>query len=180
MAIAKYETRPWYKEPWPWIVIAGPASAVIAGAAMLWLAIDSNDGLVIDDYYKEGLSINQVIQRDQAAFELRYRAQAVLSDDSSRVRIFVSSASGAPLPAALRLRLAHPTRAGKDQAHVLTAQPSGRYEGSLLPPEAGRWIVTIEDPETTWRLSGKWHLPDQRVVVLEPPSGKQPPGVRYE
>jgi len=177
MAIAKFETRPWYREPWPWIVIAGPASAVVAGIALLWLAIDSNDGLVIDDYYKEGLAINQVIQRDQAAFQLRYRAQAVLSDDSSRIRIFVSSASSAPLPEALRLRLAHPTRAGKDQTKMLKARPGGHYEASLLPPEAGRWSVTIEDPKKTWRLAGKWHLPYERAVVLEPP-GEQSPGVR--
>jgi len=80
MAIAKFDARPWYREPWPWIIIAGPASAVVAGVALLWLAIDSNDGLVVDDYYKEGLAINQVIRRDQAAFDLRYRAQAVLSE----------------------------------------------------------------------------------------------------
>ena len=177
MAIAKFEVRPWYREPWPWIVIAGPASAVVGGVAILWLAIDSNDGLVIDDYYKEGLAINQLIGRDQAAFELRYRAQAALSDDSSRIRIIVSSANGASLPKVVRLRLAHPTRAGKDQTKLLTAQSGGWYEGSLLPLAAGRWLVTIEDPERTWRLSGKWHLPADRAVVLEPP-GERSPGVR--
>ena len=177
MAIAKVEARPWYREPWPWIVIAGPASAVVAGVAILWLAIDSNDGLVIDDYYKEGLAINQVIRRDQAAFELHYRAQAALSDDSSRIRILVSSASGASLPEIVRLRLAHPTRAGKDQTKLLAAQSGGWYEASLLPPEAGRWLVTIEDPAKTWRLSGKWHLPAERAVVLEPPRDRSP-GVR--
>ncbi len=177
MVITKFEARPWYREPWPWFIIAGPASAVVAGMTMLWLAIDSDDGLVIDDYYKQGLAINQVILRDQAASELGYRAQAVLSDDSSRIRIIVSSAGGAPLPEALWLRLAHPTRAGRDQTQVLAAQPGGRYEASLLPPEAGRWIVTIEDPKKTWRLSGKWHLPDERAVVLDPP-GERSPGAR--
>jgi hypothetical protein len=174
MVMAKFEARPWYREPWPWIIIAGPASAVVAGMTMLWFAIDSNDGLVIDDYYKEGLAINRVLQRDQSALEQRYRAQAVLSDDGSRIRIFVSSASGAPLPGAVRLRLAHPTRAGKDQTMLLTAQPDGWYGATLLPPEAGRWLVTIEDPAKTWRLSGKWHLPAERAVVIEPPPGRSP------
>jgi hypothetical protein len=169
MAIAKLDARPWYREPWPWIIIAGPASAVVAGVALLWFAIDSNDGLVVDDYYKEGLAINQVIRRDQAAYDLRYRAQAVLSDDGSRVRVFVTSASGAPLPDALRLRVAHPTRAGKDQTKLLAPQSGGWYEAALLPPEVGRWLVTIEDPAKTWRLSGNWQLPDQRAVVLAPP-----------
>ena len=164
--------RPWYREPWPWIVMAGPASAVIAGMTMLWLAIDSNDGLVADDYYKQGLAINQVIRRDQAAAELRYRAQAFLSDDGSRIRVVVSSASGATLPPTLQLRLAHPTRAGKDQAKVLSAQPGGLYETSLPPLAAGRWVVTIEDTQKTWRLSGQWQLPRDRAVLLEPPASR--------
>ena len=166
------DSRPWYREPWPWIVMAGPASAVVAGMAMLWLAIDSNDGLVIDDYYKQGLAINQVILRDEAASRLRYRAHGLLSDDGSRIRIVVSSAAGAPLPDKLQLRLAHPTRAGKDQAQVLAAQPGGLYEAPLLPLTPGRWMVTIEDAKRTWRLSGKWQLPEERAVMLEPAAGR--------
>ena len=37
-----------------------PAAAVVGGAVMLWLALTTYDGLVSDDYYKEGLAINQV------------------------------------------------------------------------------------------------------------------------
>ena len=177
MDIAKFEARPWYREPWPWIVIAVPASAVAAGVTMLWLAIATNDGLVIDDYYKQGLAVNQVIRRDQQAFDLDYRARVVLSDDSSRIRVLVSSASEAPLPATLQLRLTHPTSAGKDQTLALAAQPGGGYAASLLPLEEGRWLVTVEDPKKTWRLLGKWHLPAETAVVLEPP-GKRLPGVR--
>ena len=44
-----------------------PAVAVVCGAVMLWLAITSYDGLVSDDYYKEGLAINQVLRRDKRA-----------------------------------------------------------------------------------------------------------------
>ncbi len=162
------DARPWYREPWPWIVMAAPASAVVAGMAMLWLAIDSNDGLVIDDYYKQGLAINQVILRDQEAARLRFRAHGVLSDDGSNIRIVVSSAAGAALPEKLQLRLVHPTRAGRDQAKVLAAQPGGLYETRLPPLTAGRWMVTIEDANKTWRLSGKWQVPEERAVVLEP------------
>lgn len=168
MPIAQDE-GPWYRQRWPWIIIAGPASAVVAGMTMLWFAIDSNDGLVVDDYYKQGLAINQVILRDRAASELRYRAVATLTGDGTRVRTVVSSASGSPLPAALYLHLAHPTRAGKDQTLLLTAQPGGGYEASMRPPEAGRWLVTIEDAAKTWRLAARWQLPDAGDVLLEPP-----------
>jgi len=42
-------TTPWYKEPWPWIVMAPPAAAVLAGIATIWIAVASADGLVAED-----------------------------------------------------------------------------------------------------------------------------------
>ena len=30
--------KPWYREPWPWIMMAGPAAVVVAGAVTMWLA----------------------------------------------------------------------------------------------------------------------------------------------
>ncbi|RPI42555.1 MAG: hypothetical protein EHM59_17550, partial [Betaproteobacteria bacterium] len=51
--------KPWYREPWPWLLMAAPAAAVLAGAVTLALAIQSYDGLVAEDYYKQGLAVNQ-------------------------------------------------------------------------------------------------------------------------
>ena len=39
--------------------MAGPAVVIVAGFITAWLAIESNDGLVDDNYYKVGLSVNQ-------------------------------------------------------------------------------------------------------------------------
>ena len=62
--------RPWYKEPWPWILMVGPVVVIIAGILTAWLAIKSHDGLVEDDYYKEGLAVNQRLKRDHKAGDL--------------------------------------------------------------------------------------------------------------
>ena len=51
--------RPWYQQAWPWFLISLPASAVIGGIITLMLAVNSPNALVVDDYYKEGLAINQ-------------------------------------------------------------------------------------------------------------------------
>jgi hypothetical protein len=40
---------PWYKQFWPWFIIALPAAAVVAGFFTLWLAISNPDHLVIDN-----------------------------------------------------------------------------------------------------------------------------------
>jgi hypothetical protein len=40
---------PWYRQFWPWFIIALPASVVIASFYTLWLAISNPDHLVVDD-----------------------------------------------------------------------------------------------------------------------------------
>ena len=44
---------PWFKHLWPWLIMAPPLASVIAGMALLWIAIASNDGLVAFDYEKD-------------------------------------------------------------------------------------------------------------------------------
>ncbi|MBV5267272.1 MAG: FixH family protein, partial [Burkholderiaceae bacterium] len=61
---------PWYREPWPWILMSGPFIVVVAGFITAYLAVISNDGLVSDDYYKQGLTVNQRTERDQRAITL--------------------------------------------------------------------------------------------------------------
>lgn len=41
--------QPWYRQFWPWFIIALPASAVIASFFTLWLAVSNPDTLVISD-----------------------------------------------------------------------------------------------------------------------------------
>ena len=50
--LAPGEGVPWYKQFWPWFIIALPASVVVASFYTLWLAISHPDPLVIeqDDY----------------------------------------------------------------------------------------------------------------------------------
>ncbi len=48
------QNRPWYREPWPWVIIAIPLAAVIMGITTLYLAVSNPDYLVIDEQkYKE-------------------------------------------------------------------------------------------------------------------------------
>ena len=47
--LAPGEGVPWYKQFWPWFIIALPASVVVASFFTLWLAISNPDPLVVDD-----------------------------------------------------------------------------------------------------------------------------------
>ena len=43
------EGVPWYRQFWPWFIIALPAAAVLASFFSLWLAISNPDYIVVDD-----------------------------------------------------------------------------------------------------------------------------------
>ena len=49
---------PWYKERWPWILMSGPLTVIVAGAITTWIAFATADPLVVEDYYRRGLTIN--------------------------------------------------------------------------------------------------------------------------
>ena len=40
---------PWYKQFWPWFIIALPASVAVASFVTLWIAISNPDHLVVDE-----------------------------------------------------------------------------------------------------------------------------------
>jgi hypothetical protein len=56
--------KPWYREPWPWILMAGPAIVIVAGAFTMTLAFTMKDELVATDYYKRGIEINKTLRED--------------------------------------------------------------------------------------------------------------------
>ena len=161
----RHQQKPWYREPWPWLLIAGPAAVLVAGAVTIWLALRSNDGLVADDYYRRGLAINQVLVRDREAARLGLRA-SVRMTASGAVEVTLS---GDPVyPRAVMLTLVHPTRAGEDQSFPLARVGRGVYRSQegLLPK--GRRNAVLEDEAGTWRLAGQWLLPADRPLELTP------------
>jgi hypothetical protein len=158
--------RPWYREPWPWILMSGPFAVVVAGLATAWIAVANEDPLVVDNYYKEGLAINRVLERDQAAAEGGYRAELMLSQDGVRVRAHLTGTA----PERLRLLLVHPTRAELDRAVELHPLQAGWYEGEIGLAAAPRWRVVLEDVQGVWRLTGEWRTQEKDVLVLAPRS----------
>jgi len=40
------DSGPWYREPWPWIIAAGPAVVVVAGLVTWWIAASTADVVI--------------------------------------------------------------------------------------------------------------------------------------
>lgn len=159
-----HPVTPWYREPWPWILMTGPAIAVVAGFATMVIAFTNADPLVVDQYYKEGLAINRVLQRDRVALLRGYRATIVLNEERTLVRVRVV---GEMLPAELHLHFIHPTKSGLDRELSARQIQPGLYQGPVQLTDAVRWNVEVEDAQRQWRLTGVWNPADDRFV-LEP------------
>ncbi|MGB5604303.1 MAG: FixH family protein, partial [Gammaproteobacteria bacterium] len=81
------QALPWYTYKIVWLVIAIPAASVFAGMFMIYLAVNTDDGLVVDDYYKEGMAINQSLLRDKTATKLGLSAQLRVEEAGDMVRL---------------------------------------------------------------------------------------------
>jgi hypothetical protein len=156
-------SKPWYREPWPWFLISLPATAVIAGLTTVWIAATSADGLVVGDYYKAGLAINQTLARDDAARALALAA--TLKNEDGALALTLAGHMKA-YPEQLTLTLAHPTRQGMDQTLALSHAGSGHYRTALPALPAGKWHAQLADAASTWRLSGVLYTPLSQPVTL--------------
>lgn len=159
------ELQPWYRQFWPWFLIALPTTAVVASVATLFIAMHEPDGLVVDDYYKEGLAINQVLERDQTAQRLGLQADARFGENGS-VEVVLRSGE-ADMPGALTMRLLHPTRAAQDVIVELRQGQDGVYRGTIGALAAGHWHVVISPAEGSWRLTGRIAAPEERQARLD-------------
>ncbi|HUU71667.1 MAG TPA: FixH family protein [Burkholderiales bacterium] len=158
----------WYLEPWPWILLALPASAVVAGIITLVIAVKNEDPLVVEDYYKQGLAINRVIERETRAAQMGLTAQMLVAGDKLRINL---DGSGM-FPERIVMQFVHPTRAGQDREVSLLPIASGWYQGSLPDLAEGRWRIRIEDGDgdATWRLTGVW-MTNQKSLTIAAPTG---------
>ncbi|MCC6533108.1 MAG: FixH family protein [Burkholderiales bacterium] len=157
--------KPWYREPWPWLLMVAPAAAVVAGAITIALAVESFDGLVAEDYYKQGLAVNQRLKRAQQAEALGI--SGTLTVDSVLGGAVRAELRGHSLDAGtLALTLSHPTRAGLDQRATLAAAGEALYVGRIGALAPGRWHVIVEDEAGQWRVRGELQVPQARSATL--------------
>ena len=162
--------NPWYKEPWPWLFMLPIAVTIIVGMTMLRLSIVTSDGLVSDDYYKEGKAINRSLERDDAARAIGASAVAALDADTGDFRITLTAAMD-QWPAGLNLKIVHPTRAGFDTEIFMRHIRDGVFQGQLTELVPGPRVLEIHPPANDWRLRTRVMWPDQARVTFRTPEG---------
>jgi hypothetical protein len=132
----------------------------------LALAIATNDGLVVDDYYWQGKQINRVLSRDRAAAAHAMSADLSFDYGHGVVHARLHAREAAYLPARVRFALLHATRAGFDRTLELDRTAKGDYYSTLPVLAPGHWYLQLEAED--WRLFGSMHVPEETAVHIAP------------
>ena len=129
--------------------MSGPLAVVVASLASAWIAVASDDGVVAEDYYKQGLLINQRLA--STALERMPAPVATISfAGDGAVRVHLEGVS--PSPARLRLTLAHPGERAPAQI-ALRRSDAGDWDGAPFAQTPGRWIVRLESDAWLWPVT---------------------------
>ena len=145
------EIKPWYTQFWPWFLFGLPAIVVVACMVTIYLAVRSPLSLVDDNYYKEGLGINEDIAASEYAQQQNLSAKIRLS--SERIQVDLNQEQTTELEAAL----IHPTDSRQDLRLKLERIGARRFEALLSQP------LSTRGAQYRLRLNG---LIDQQPWIL--------------
>lgn len=155
----------WYKQFWPWFLITVPALSMVLSFSMLTLAINTDDSLVVDEYYKEGKAINLQLDKIKKAKKLDINTLLSVVDN----RIAIQFASGAPASGeALHLDFYHATLESKDFHVLLTQDASGTYRAQAEISITGKWNVTLSPLDSSWKVSKPLVFPRSAPIPFKP------------
>ena len=141
--------KKWHREPYVWLLIVFPAVAVIGGLTTVWLAVRSNDGLVVDDYYIKGLEINQDLQRDENADEQNIKVVLDIDHTENKMVIDISGNEIFIPPESIKVSFIHATRKGFDQTYLVSVNKEGLYTIMINDLARGKWNILLE--ADNWR-----------------------------
>lgn len=156
---------PWYKQFWPWFLITIPLISMILSLTMVTLAINTKDSMVIDDYYKEGRSINLQLAKYQEA-----KAQNIQTKlNVAGQRVSLTFSSGLPSSGeALELKFHHATLIDNDFAMLLTRDAAGVYRGVMEKPINGNWKISLLPLDQRWKILNNVTFPLATEIEFNP------------
>lgn len=159
------DDKPWYKQFWPWFLICIPLSSLIVGSQVIRLATDGTNSLVVDDYYKEGKSINARLDKIENAIALNISTKLDIKSNG----ITLEFLSGAPTEGeALQLDFFHVTQEHKDFKVLLTRDASGIYRSNEENPIEGKWRLRLTPLDESWKVQKRISLPQATAFDFNP------------
>lgn len=154
MHAPREDTVAWYKQFWPWFILSIPGGTIVAAIITINIAIESNDGLVTDDYYKKGLAMHKDASLSAKARELGIAGQFTYEQETGAVKLALS-ANQALNNETIQLQIAHPTQANMDQTVTMTSMGQQTFFGKIDALRDANWKLLAFPNTADWRIEGR-------------------------
>ena len=155
--------KPWYKQFWPWFLIALPATVVIWTIMTVIVFTQNSVDLVTEDYYKKGKGINVDISKVNIAKELGLSAS--LNEKGNSVIITLDKGKLEHFPA-ISAMFVHRTLSDRDFTQLLTADARGNYTLTLDHHLEGPWFIELTPHDEEWLVQGRMNFPIETPTQL--------------
>lgn len=156
---------PWYRQFWPWFLIALPATSVLGSIVTLVIAVRNADSLVRPDYYAAGVRINQDLALERVAAQRGITA-ALRLDPTGREIVVAVSGSHAAAVDRMTLELGHPTHPERSRVFQLRRTGPGEFRAPLDGPLRSRWYARLTPPAGDWRLTARIEIDGVGPIAL--------------
>ncbi|MBW8191512.1 FixH family protein [Neiella marina] len=160
------DTKPWYKQFWPWFILAFPLSAVVACFVTLFIFLGAQPDMVVDDYYKKGKAINFQKEKQSAALDLGLSAAVEITD--AQITLRFEANEDALDGSALQLDFYHTTQAKRDFSVLAVLNGKGEYVAPLPKTIVNKWQLSIMPFDQRWRLRKTISLPHPGEINIDP------------
>ena len=151
------DAKSWYRQFWPCFIVALPILTVCAGLFTLALSLENADSLIEDDYYRQGLAINERFQKEARAEALGLEAVLQISQ-SNTLSLRLTTGAGR-FPEWLQLDFLHALDQRLDLSLNLKHLQGGLYESPTPLPKdrfsEGKWYLSLSPGNSgaQWQLN---------------------------
>jgi hypothetical protein len=154
------DTKPWYRQFWPWFIIALPASSVVAGLTTVWISMQTTDSLVVQAEDGVNNATDRRLSAERLAAELDLAALLEINPETRVISVVLRARDLPEVPSTLDFELSHPAFAERDQHVTLNkamANADGNpvWVGHFLTLPSGRYYAVLKSGDK-WRVSAEW------------------------
>jgi len=155
-------TTPWYRQFWPWFIIAILSWGVVSASITLSFALRNPPQMMTGDYQRLGKALVDTHKRADRAEALGL--SGAVQFEQGEWRLVVETGQPGALGDVLLLLVQHPTDAERDRQVLLRGSVVRGYTGAGEPPP-GRGRLIVSDPEQSWWISSAYQAENNRLAV---------------
>ena len=149
--------NPWYKEPWPFILVSITGLGVVAGSTLAVIGFSNPPEIVSGQFGSLAKFVTEDSARVDQARALGLSGRLAL--EGNEVVLTISALDAASLPEQLMVQFQHPATSAGDSVALLSrtsrSDKRGQYRGSYAVPPHARAHVSVTDLNQSWALAGR-------------------------